>query len=154
MTHATLSAKERLQQLEHEIAQCEPLANAEKAFSAASPGADNPWNGQAQKLATLRAAKDDMLLLIAGEKLNQLLANRQELQQRLDRLHIQRQAADRQVAERSQHPTVIRYRNAISVCIRMGWGYSGAIPAVLRKWPVLASRRSRLQHVFSSRRTS
>ena len=133
MTHATLSAKERLQQLEHEIAQCEPLANAGRAFSAAKPQERNPWKGQTEKLAILKTARQDAALLVRGEELSALLSKRAELTARCDRLSIQRKVAERVVAERAQHPTVVRYKRAPSLFMReeTPWGHSFEI---FKRW--------------------
>jgi len=121
---ATLSNQQHLQEIEHQIGQSETLAKAEQAFTASTPDARNPWQGESEKLAALRGERENLRLRIAGEKLSAALAHKRELEERLDRLMVARRVADREVAERLQHPTVQRYLNAGTVCRRHGWAHS------------------------------
>jgi len=116
--------QERLKVLEREIERAESFEQAEAAFRAAEPEAKNPWQGAAQKLYALRQEHKDVALAIQGERLNGALAKQRELQQRLDRLSLLRQIADRAVRDRAAHPSVVRYLNAGAVCRERGWGWS------------------------------
>jgi hypothetical protein len=129
----TLSNKERLKALEVEIAKQEPLAEAERAFSTASPEVPNPWEGAGEKLNALRTEQVDLLLEERGRNLKALLEKKQELEARLNRLQVQRQVCDRVVAERAAHETVVRYLNAPRLMMReiTPWGHSFEI---FRQW--------------------
>jgi hypothetical protein len=127
----TLNSRQRLATLDSEISQAEPLARAEKSFKASNPEQPNPWQDHSQRLEHLLAEREEALLVVAGERLNAALEKRRDLQSHLDRLHIVRQAADRQVLERSQHPVVQRYKSATAICMQQGWGHSWEL---FRQW--------------------
>jgi hypothetical protein len=120
----TLSTKERLVQLEHEIGRLAPSSSAEKAFARANSAIENPWKGSGAKLEALELQRDDLILAERGQKLHDLVNQKRELERRLERSQIARQAADRQLLERSQHETVVRYREAVIRCMNLGIGAS------------------------------
>lgn len=132
MTVNAIDDKAALGHLDAQIEGARELANAEAAFSAANGNdTSNPWANASRRLDDLQRDREQLALRIQGEKLNALLAKRQELNERLDRLQVQRQAADRVLAERAQDASVVRYRNATGICMREGFGHSWEI---FRKW--------------------
>jgi hypothetical protein len=121
---STPSLAQRLEALEHQISGTEGLAEAENAFGAAHPEAENPWAGAAQKLLALHQERDHLALALQGQRLSSTLAKQRELRERLEALMVQRQVADRVVLERAQHPTVVRYLGAGAICRQRGWAWS------------------------------
>jgi hypothetical protein len=125
MTQTVFDDQKALEAIEAQLERARALAKAEAAFEATnSPAIPNPWAGSQKTLADLEADRQQLQLRVAGAKLNDLLAKRDELQKRYDDLTLQKIAADRQVAELAQNPTVIRYREASFVTMREGWGRS------------------------------
>lgn len=124
MIDATLTTPERLQVLEQKISEVEALARAEKSFAAAFPEQENQWDGNTQRLERLRAEREDILLQLNGQRLNAALDKEAELKARLDDLTMQRQLADRRVADLNGHPVIQRYRAAFAICRDEGWGHS------------------------------
>lgn len=120
----TLNQKERLIQLEHEIAKQEPIASAEKAFARANSVLPNPFAGAADKLQELILSKEDLELEIRGRQLHELLAKKQDLENRFNSLTEERRVLDRAVADWNLNPTIQRYKAAPGVCQLHGWGRS------------------------------
>ena len=120
----TLTAKEQLLRIEDEIIRQEPIACAEKAFNRANSTLPNPFAGAADKLQQLILQKEDLRLEQQGKILFELLAKKTDLEGQLNRLSVERQVADRALAELAANPTVVRYKNAASICMQQGWGHS------------------------------
>lgn len=121
---STLSAKERLISLEHELSQAESLEMAEHAFRASNPEGKNPWEGAARKLAALKADKQDLELRLRGHELSSALEKLKTLDAELAKAEVARDLADAKLRELNSNETVVRYKAGTMLSIQYGWGWS------------------------------
>ncbi|HET6275375.1 MAG TPA: hypothetical protein VFE16_05470 [Candidatus Cybelea sp.] len=123
MTTQTLSPEKRLAQIDVELSTAERMAAAEKAYRAAF-GIGGLWEGAIKHLERLKLEKTDIELQVEGRRIAAAEAQLRELDRELEEAQNRRNAADHALRLLLENQTVARYRQALSLAIKCGFGAS------------------------------
>jgi hypothetical protein len=111
--------------LNAEIERAQQAAEAEAAFDSVNGrGALNPWANAARALTDLEQDRRQLSLRIEGEKLSKAYADLRSLDEELRQAEQERQSADQVLKEQSEHPTIVKWKDAGSIARRHGFGHT------------------------------
>jgi hypothetical protein len=113
-------------EIEFEIGRLTPLAEAERAYRAANPDEESPWDGSTARIEQLTKERDGIILAARGELLAAKIQEKRAIEKRIEAAKLQREQADKACATLAADLTVQRFLNGGSEARKKGWGYSWA----------------------------